>query len=303
MSARTGSGKTPFPRHMKRAVDRLSAMAPGVNLVFEILDARAPLASSSPDLTRILENAAVLRVLTRADLVPSADLRGWLERFSADGKPALGFSSKRALERKRFLDRLERHALSPLRREKRVVRALVVGVPNVGKSTFINFLVKRRSAPVGAAPGVTRGFQLIAVSKGFYVYDTPGVLQPGSDSPDRRRILGLIGSLREPEFDVEDAAGFLFRFLKENAPGALKKYVSDDAAAPESFHEFCNALAARRGFLARGGIRDLHRACRVFVEDFSRGRTAGVSLQAPPEKARRRNERRDSQPANGEKSR
>lgn len=276
--------KLVLPGHMKKALFRLEELARETDLVLIVLDARAPRASESPVIGKILTGIPAVRVMAKADLVPAAAARSWARHFEREGPPSIPFSKVKPPRIGGFLRRVEAAAGVPLG-GKKLARALVVGAPNTGKSTLINFLLGRRAAPVGARPGITRGFQLINVRGGLYLYDTPGILPPRCETEADRHTLALIGALQDSEFDPEETARHLYSTLLDKKPELLKKYLAGDAPEPPpDFAAFCAAAARARGFLVKGGEPDAGRLVRRLVDDFTLGKMGKLALEMPGEK-------------------
>lgn len=270
--------KTVLPGHMKKTIERVEELASAVDIVFEVVDARAPLSSRCHILNRILAGSFHVTVLSKIDLADRMVTRSWERHFEGGGMPwkELPFGKVRPADFFNF------PALP--RAPGAMLKALAIGIPNVGKSTLINLLVGKHSAPVAARPGVTRGLQLLKAGDGIFIYDTPGVINPVIKSENHAHVLGLIGCLQDQFFDSEGAALHLAdRIL---AAGAEKTF---ESCYDLKLHAGCGnvgmleELARRRGFLLKGGEPDFGRACRLLVTDFSTGRLRGISLETPPE--------------------
>ncbi|MFH1537870.1 MAG: GTPase [bacterium] len=280
--------KLVLPGHMKKAMFRLEELARRTDLVLLVLDSRAPRASESPVIGKILSGIPTVRILAKADLVPKAAVRSWARRFGRDGLPAIPFSKGKPPRVGEFLDRLESASGIPLR-GKKISRALVAGIPNTGKSTLINFLLGRRTAPVGARPGVTKGFQLLKIRDAFYLYDTPGILPTRCETEADRHTLALIGALQDSEFDPGETARHLYAVLIGGKPELLRKYLGRDVAeAPPDFGAFCEQAARNCGFLTKGGGPDSARLARRIIDDFALGRMGKLALETPGEENERR---------------
>lgn len=277
-----------LPGHMKKAMFRLEELARRTDLVLIVLDSRAPRTSESPVIGKILRGIPTVRILAKADLVPKTAVRSWAQRLGQNDLPAIPFSKGKPPRIGEFLGRLENASGIPLR-GKKISRALVAGVPNTGKSTLINFLLGRRTAPVGARPGVTKGFQLLKIRGAFYLYDTPGILPTRCETEADRHTLALIGALQDSEFDPGETARHLYAVLISRKPELLKKYISRDAPeAPPDFDAFRTAAARKLRFLSKGGGPDTARLARLLIDDFTLGRMGKLALEMPGEENERR---------------
>lgn len=270
--------KTVLPGHMKKAIERIEELAPVVDVALEVVDARAPDASACPIITKILTTAYHVKVLSKADLADAAVSREWREKFTEQGATWSELPFGKHVPADIFLKKLK---LPGLDDPGRMIKALIIGIPNVGKSTLINALVGRRRAHTGARPGITKGLQLISLADNVYLYDTPGVINPTIRNETQGHILGLIGCLQENLFDVETAAYFLSEHLVENYTAKVKSTYGIDIPAHTPPEDLLEMLARRRGFLLKGGAPDIDRACRTLVNDFATGKLKGITLEYP----------------------
>jgi ribosome biogenesis GTPase A len=272
--------KNVLPSHMKRALDRLEQLSGVVNLVIEAVDARAPRATRCDFITKTIGGCRTATVLTKTDLADPGATKAWLAEFRREGRPAVTFAARENANRDAFIRALLAAAGDT---GPSGARAVVAGLPNVGKSTITNFLIGRRSARVGAMPGVTRGLQLIKLRDDFLLLDTPGIVSPRLARREEGLILALAGCLQENLYDQEEAA---FKLLQMSLPEYEKTFFSfygikETGGEPGEPAAFCEALAIRRGFLRKGGEPDLDRACKTLVRDFSTGRISGITLERP----------------------
>lgn len=267
-----------LPSHMKKAIDRLEELAGVVDLVIEAVDARAPHSTRCDFISRMLGGCDDVIVLTKADIADAAVTKNWLRHFNGAGTPAVVFPYFFQSGRDAFLDKI----LAARRPECRTTttRAVVVGLPNVGKSTLINFLIGRKKTKVGAAPGVTLGVQLINLNDNFIIFDTPGIVSPRIARREEGMPLALVGCLQETFFEPEEAAIHLLSTTLTAHTETFREYY--DLPSPETDPvKFCESVARRRGFLRKGGVPDINRVHSLLVQDFSTGRISGISLEAP----------------------
>ena len=261
-----------------------------VDAVCELLDARIPYASRNPDIDAICRSKPRLVILNRADLADQAMTRRWSEAFAAQGLMTLETDSKSRRGINKFGP-----AVRELLREKlarygakgqtgRTLRVMVVGIPNVGKSTLINAVSGRRGAKAENRPGVTRGKQWVTVDQGLELLDTPGILWPRFEDPQVGRHLAYTGAVKESVVDQEELAAGLMSLLAERYPAALAERYQLEPRAEMSPWELLEAAGRRRGFLVSGGEVDLSRMCRTLLEEFRSGKLGRFTLESPAER-------------------
>lgn len=269
--------KREMPSHMRRAVQRIESLAGAVDIAFDVRDARAPIATWCPLVPKILPGVPIVPVLAKADTADRAVTDRWVKHLRREYPVVLTFRPDRPGGPGRFWEEARR----AMPQTPGLCKALILGIPNVGKSTLINFIVGHRRARVGARPGVTRELQLMRGPDNLFLYDTPGVLPPAVTTKESNLLLAAVGALQGAFFEQDDAAHYILAMCLKNYAERFARYFKLDAA-PETSVGFCEMLARRRGFLLSGGELDLSRACAVILTDFSQGKITGVSLEAPP---------------------
>lgn len=277
-----------YPGHMARARRLLQEQLRRVDAVIELCDARLPFSSRNPDLQALTRGKSRLLVLNKADLADEAATQGWLRRFAAEGQPAFAYNAARgrAQEAVRRIDAMtaDKVARQAARGVRKTVRAMVVGVPNVGKSTFINRLNGTPVAQVADRPGVTRANRWVRVSPYLELLDTPGLLWPRLDDALAAQRLAWLGAIRDEVLDSEALAVSLLEALLATRPQAvLSRFRIDDAGlrGPALLEAVCRG----RGFLMGGGACDVARAASVVLDEFRAGRLGRITLEATfPEK-------------------
>ncbi len=276
-----------FPGHMAKALNAIGPLVKGSDLIVEIADARAPLSTRNPLLEKFLENKPHLLLLSKFDKADANVTKDWIAYYK--GKGLICFSSD--LKHAKVLDALQKMSVSLVqkKREKEAkigmkrqpLRLLILGIPNVGKSTFINNLAGKKAAKVANRPGVTRAEQWIKVSNDFVLLDTPGILPMNYPNKEEAIRLALLGSIKEDVLPLDDLASRLFDYLKENYPFSLKeRYGFVDISAFEE-KDVLEKIANERGYLLQGGLADISKACHSLIKDFQEGYLGNLTLEKP----------------------
>lgn len=280
-----------FPGHMAKALKRLAPFIKGSDLIVEVCDARAPLSSRNPFLGELIGAKPRLLVLSKTDLADPAVSEMWFSYFHE--QKAIAFGSD--LTKVCVLELLKK-ASAPLIENKRAkerrlgmktqsIRLLVLGAPNVGKSTLINNLAHKRVAIAQNKPGVTRAEQWIKISDDFVLLDTPGILPMNYEDKRQALRLALLGSIKEEILPLDELGHELLAFLRERYPFALAKRSSiPDLRALDDERAY-REIAMRRNFLALGGGYDLQKALSSFLKDFKEGAYGRISLERPDQDA------------------
>lgn len=278
-----------YPGHMTKAGRMISANISNVDAVCEILDARIPVASRNPDIDTLAAGKPRLVLLNRSDLADPAVSARWKAYFKDRGLAVLETDCKSGKGVNGFSGAV-RTLLKPLLEQRaakgqstRAVRVMVLGIPNVGKSTFINRVAGKKAAAVSDRPGVTRGRQWITVDKGLELLDTPGILWPKFDSQEVGELLAVTGAIKDDVLDRETlAANFLVR-LRALYPEAIKRRYKLDPEADLAGWELLEQAAKNRGFLAGRGEYDTERMSAVLLDEFRGGKLGRITLELPPE--------------------
>lgn len=275
-----------FPGHMQKALRALEGYVKVIDLVVEIVDARAPLSSRNPLLDELAGNKARLVVMSKQDRADEEVTKLWLDYFASKGIPAISGD----LTKGKFVNLLTK-AAAPLMAKKREkeakfgmkkqpIRLMVIGIPNVGKSTLINNLSGKKKAIVGNKAGVTRAEQWIRLGEDFIVLDTPGVLPMNYPDGAMAVRLALLGCMKEEVLPTEDLAYALLGYLKEEYPHALaSRFGIEDVRALESDDVFYGIAKAR--LLLEGSEPSLTKACYLLIKEFKDGLLGRYSLERP----------------------
>lgn len=256
-----------------------------IDLMIELIDARIPISGRNPDIQTLGSGKARLIVLNKADMADERTNRAWVEYFEAqetacillDSRSKAGFRPVKPLIMEACKERIERNRRRGFK--NRPVRAMIVGIPNVGKSTFINTLVGKASTKTGNRPGVTKGKQWIHIGKDLDLLDTPGILWPKFEDQSVGEALALTGSISQDVFDHGELSIRLIQMLNEMYPGILSSHFEIEAAGTEV--EILDEIAKRRGCLGKGGTLLLEKASDILLEEFRNGKMGRFSLEQP----------------------
>ena len=275
-----------YPGHMTKAVRAMQEDIGLVDLIIELVDARMPLSSRNPDIDSMGKNKARLVLLNKADLADPKGNARWTAWFEKQGIAVLEINAKAGVGLKAIQQKVELVCKEKRERDRRrgilnrPVRAMVAGIPNVGKSTFINSYAKRACTKTGNKPGVTRGKQWIRLGKGLELLDTPGILWPKFEDPAVGMKLAFIGSMNDEILIPEELALDLVDFLTESYPGVLAaRYVTEEEKGAVMLERICRA----RNCYLRGQEPDYGKAARLLLDDFRSGRLGRISLEWPQE--------------------
>ena len=277
-----------FPGHMAKTRRLIAECLPQVDLVAELRDARIPQSSGNPELSELLGGKKRLVILNKSDTAdPSATAR-WLSYYKQQGLAAMAADSRsgKALEqlmplvRETLAELLERRAAKGL---SRAVRMMVVGIPNVGKSSFINRLAGEKRAKVEDRPGVTRSKQWVPVNRELELLDMPGVLWPKFDDPAVGERLAFTGAVKDQVIDTELLAMRLLALLRDAYPTLLARYKIDASVAAdlEPYGLLC-LVGKKRGMLISGGEVNTERAAAVVLDEYRGGKLGRLTLELPP---------------------
>ncbi len=276
-----------FPGHMTKALRNMESDLKLVDCVCEITDARIPRSSRNPALDELLGRKPRLILLNRGDQADAAMTRRWIEYYRSRGFSALETDSRSGRGVDRFPEAIRSLLEEKLRsleakgQGSRPLRAMVVGIPNVGKSTFINKAAGRKAAAASDRPGVTRGKQWVTVSKGLELLDTPGVLWPKFDDPVIGEHLAFTGAVKDQILDTEELASHLLSLLAQLAPRALaERYKLTETEGLQGW-ELLETAAKKRGFLVSRGEADTLRMSNVLLDEFRAGKLGRLTLEVP----------------------
>ena len=276
-----------YPGHMAKTRRMIVEQMKRMDAVCEILDARIPLSSRNPDVEELTGEKPRLIVLNRTDLADPAATRQWAAYFRGKGYAVLEANAKAGQGTGRFAG-----AVRELLAEKiaaytergqagRTLRVMILGIPNVGKSTFINKVSGRKTAKAEDRPGVTRSKQWIAVDRSLELLDTPGMLWPKFDDPAVGMRLACTGAVRDEIMDLEELASHLMAYLGGQYPDALLQRYKVEAEPEDAGFTLLEKAGKKRGFLVRGGGVDTERMARILLDEFRGGRLGRFTLELP----------------------
>ena len=271
-----------YPGHMAKSKRLLMEQLGRVDVVVELCDARIPHASRNPDLDKLIANKKRVLILNKADLADASQTTKWLELFKSQGLMTASYvsTSGKLAQALNLIDKAAKEAVQKAADKgvKKVVRVMVVGVPNVGKSTFINHLRGAGIAKTGDRPGVTRSNQWVKISPYLEVMDTPGLLWPRLDDQLSAKRLCYIGTIRDEVVDLNAlAVSLLEDMLRVSKAIVMERYKLKDENL--CGRELLDAVCRGRGFLLKGGVLDLDRAAAVILDEFRAGKLGRVTLE------------------------
>lgn len=274
-----------YPGHMTKARRMMQENIKLIDLVIELVDARIPLSSRNPDIDELGRQKSRLILLNKADLAENKWNDAWIAYFKEKGYLAVKVNSKKGGGIKGIQSVIHEACKEKIERDRkrgilnRPVRAMVVGIPNVGKSTFINTLAGKACAKTGNKPGVTKGKQWIRLNKGVELLDTPGILWPKFEDQEVGMKLAFIGSIKDEILNTEELAAEFLKFMQQHYPEIVaKKYEIDETG---DVYEVLGRIAKSRHCIVRGNELDLEKAASLLMDDFRSGRLGELTLEYP----------------------
>ncbi len=274
-----------YPGHMTKAKRQMQEDIKLIDLVIELVDARIPLSSRNPDIDELGKNKARLILLNKADLASEAQNQEWSAWFKEKGFYVVQIDARRKNGMKTIQNVILEACQEKIERDRRrgiknrPVRAMVVGIPNVGKSTFINTFAGKACAKTGNKPGVTKGKQWIRLNKNVELLDTPGILWPKFDDQMVGLRLALIGSIKDEILNIDELSLELIELLQQHYPGMLKERYDIDEAQDKV--KVLEAIAVSRNCMKKGSEIDYSKAAALVIDDFRSGRIGRITLEFP----------------------
>ena len=286
-----------YPGHMAKTKRQIMEDVRLVDIVIELLDARIPISSQNPDIAEITKNKKKIIVLNKCDLADEKQNKRWMEYFKSKNIPAVltdSSSGKGIEECVRKIEKIMEEELKGQAEKGRIgrkIKAMVLGIPNVGKSSFINRISKKTSAGVGNKPGVTKQKQWIRINEKIELLDTPGVLWPKFESEEVALHLAFTGTIKEDILQRTEIAYYLVKFLIENYPKQLcerykltEEYIheqleNEERPENENIYEIFLAVGKKRGCIISGGNIDEEKTARILLDEFKNGKIGRISLE------------------------
>ena len=275
-----------YPGHMAKAKRMLEENLKLIDVVIELVDARAPQSTRNPDFDRLFQGKARVLLLNKSDLGDPASNKRWIGYYKRQGIEADGVTASAQNARTTAIRLIEKATAERVKRfeEKGVqktIRVLIAGIPNVGKSTLINRIAGEKRAQTGDKPGVTKGKQWVKITPHLELLDSPGLLWPKLGDETIGTHLAFLGSINDEILNVEELAEQLLSTLRRLNPDALfERYKKLGADTPEG--SLLEGVAKSRGFVLKGGVYDTERAARIVLDEFRAGKIARVTLEQPP---------------------
>lgn len=275
-----------YPGHMTKTRRQIEADIKQVDIVCEIVDARIPISSRNPDIDSICTNKPRMIVLNRADLADPDTTKSWLNWFRKQGFSAIatdcksrkGINNFQPTVRAALQEKLSRDAAKGMNRPLRV---MIVGIPNVGKSTLINQISGRKGAKAENRPGVTRGKQWVTVESGLLLLDTPGILWPKFEDPDVGMKLAYTGAVKENIIDTEELACHLMEVLWKFYPDTVRTRYKVDMPENTPGYQLLEEAGRKRGFLISGGEIHTERMAKVLLDEYRSGKLGKITFEKP----------------------
>ena len=272
-----------YPGHMTKAKRQMQEDLKLIDLIIELVDARVPLSSRNPDIDQLGQNKSRLILLNKADLADERQNETWKEYFQSKGFHVVKVDSRNGAGMKTIQNVIQEACKEKIERDRRrgiknrPIRAMVAGIPNVGKSTFINTFAGKACAKTGNRPGVTKGKQWIRLNKNVELLDTPGILWPKFEDQEVGIRLAFVGSIKDDILNMEELALKLIDYLKECYAGLLEKRygISEEGNAVEILGE----IAKARGCLKKGEELDYTKASGLLFDDFRSGKIGRITLE------------------------
>ncbi|MEC5422712.1 ribosome biogenesis GTPase YlqF [Virgibacillus sp. C22-A2] len=275
-----------FPGHMAKARREVEEKLKLVDFIMELVDARAPLSSQNPMLQQVLQSKSKMIVLMKKDLADNRQTDKWIEHFKEKEIPAIAVNVNDKADIKRVIqlakelgqekmDKLVKKGINP-----RPARAMIVGIPNVGKSTLINRLANKKIAKTGDRPGITKQQLWIKVKKDFELLDTPGILWPKFEDELVGYRLAAIGTIKDQLLSLQDIVAFVVRYMQEHYPNAFQERYNVNPGEEDMLKIFVE-IGKQRGALESGGNINFEKVSDIVIRDLRTGRLGNITLETP----------------------
>ena len=275
-----------YPGHMAKTKKQIIEDLKLIDIVIEILDARIPLASQNPDIENCIKDKNKIIVLNKADLADNNITNKWIEFYKSNGIKAIAVESNNSKGIKEVIEAIKseydiiKEKYMQKGRIGRAIRVMIVGIPNVGKSTFINSIAKRNTAKVGNKPGVTKQKQWIKITNEIELMDTPGMLWPKLENKDFAMHLAFVGTIGENAIDKEEIAYYLLEYLIKNYPQRLTERFNISLDEKETV-DVLEEIAKKRGAIISGGNINMQKVSDIILNDFQNGKLGRITIELP----------------------
>lgn len=276
-----------FPGHMAKARREIEEKLSLVDVVVELLDARAPLSTQNPMLQEIIQNKPRLIVLMKKDLADNIETEKWLTHFKKQAITAISINVNENKDIQSIISLVKNIGQENLQKqmargiEPRPIRAMIIGIPNVGKSTLINRFANRKIAKIGDRPGITRHQLWIKMNRDFELLDTPGILWPKFEDELVGLRLAAIGTIKDQLLPIQDVTAFVIKYLQENYPHVLENRYSIDRHMNDMWEIF-DSIGRKRGALVSGGQVEFDKVAHIVLRDLRTGRLGQITLETVP---------------------
>ena len=275
-----------FPGHMKKTEGLIKENLKLVDIVIELVDARIPLASKNPLIDELVNNKPRLIVFNKSDMADDSVTNDWINYYKNKGIRVVKVNSIDGKGINDVYEAINQVLESKISKYKEtnlnyIIKMMVVGIPNVGKSSFINKITGRAGAKTGDKPGITKGKQWVRIKEGFELLDTPGILWHKFDDEEIAKNLAFVGSIKDEILDVEELAFYLLGFLKENYPESIKERYKVTFDEYTDTYELMEDIGRKRGFVIRGGEIDIFRTANTILDEFRSLKLGRISLERP----------------------
>jgi len=266
-----------YPGHMHKATKEIARSLSSIDVIIEILDARAPHSSSNPVIDKIVKEKPVIKLLNKSDLSDPYHTQKWQQYFNeSEYQNSIAINAMKSDSKNEIVNLISK--LSE-RKEGKNTLTMVVGIPNVGKSSVINMLAGKKIAKTGNEPAITKGQQKINLRNGIMLIDTPGILWPKIEDPESGLKLAALGSIRNTAVGYDEIAIYIIKFLMQKYPDYLKARYKIDLLSQDE-HEIIELLAKKRGCLSKGGKIDLTKISEIIADDLRRGAYGQITLES-----------------------
>lgn len=266
-----------YPGHMHKATKEIARSLSSIDVIIEILDARAPHSSSNPVIDKIVKEKPVIKLLNKSDLSDPLDTKKWQQYFNkSEYQNSIAINAMTSESKNEIVNLISQ--LSE-RKEGKNTLTMVVGIPNVGKSSVINMLAGKKIAKTGNEPAITKGQQKINLRNGIMLIDTPGILWPKIEDPESGLKLAALGSIRNTAVGYDEIAIYIIKFLMQKYPDYLKARYKIDLLSQDE-HEIIELLAKKRGCLSKGGKIDLTKISEIIVDELRTGIFGQISFES-----------------------